>query len=451
MTIHRIARQFFGRPLLLERSSALTISNFLLTRLGGNMISGEDDAGESIQFFESSSRSDGSREAHRPRASRFYGEYPVDPDANGRPKPYRRTPEGTAIITMVGELVNRGAYVGASSGLISYEGFKYQMLTAARDDRVRQIVLDIESPGGEATGCFEAAEVVRKCAEVKPVFSVANGMACSAAFALACSATRSIILPTALDGSIGVVMVHLDFEKYLANEGVKPTLIFSGDHKVDGNPYEALPKEVREDFQRESDSFMSDFVATVVAGRKNLTEKQVRDTQARVFKGREAVDVGLADDVGTFEDLLDELQRNPASGGSKPKGTIMKTFTQDEHDAALASARTEAHTRGVTEGKTAGAKEASERFSAILASDKVKGKEVAAIDLAMKSPQMSAEDVIAFVDKNIAAGAKVASIEQRMNGQGSALSLGAPSSPPTAAGGWGKVTEAANRRRGFAG
>src|SRR5262245_49671023 len=112
---HRIASQFYNRPLSLLPSAAETISAFLVTGTpqGRASAGGESDSGSTTQLFPATAKPDGSVEVHRPRASRFYGDYPVDGD--GRPKPYRRTPDGTAIITVVGELVNRGAYVGASS------------------------------------------------------------------------------------------------------------------------------------------------------------------------------------------------------------------------------------------------------------------------------------------------------------------------------------------------
>jgi signal peptide peptidase SppA len=324
---HRIADRFYNRPLLLLPSTAETVSNYLLSRVaaGARGAKVNERGGETVELFRPSERQDGSLEYHTARASRFHGNTPLGPD--GRPEPFRRTPDGSAIITLVGEFVNRGAWVGASSGLISYEGFKYQIGRAAADPQTHTIVLDIESPGGEAIGCFEAAEAVRKAAAVKRVVAVVNGMAASAAYAIASGATRVISIPTGIVGSIGVVMVHMDFSKFLDEEGVKPTIIFSGEHKKDGNPFEPLPESVRADFQRECDSFYAQFVDTVAAGRKGLSKDSIRKTEARVFKGQDAVDAGLADAVGTFEQVLAEL--SSGSGGRanppEPKGPMMNT------------------------------------------------------------------------------------------------------------------------------
>jgi signal peptide peptidase SppA len=304
---HRVAAQFYNRPLLLTPSVAQTISSFLLSRfeMGRRGAGGGDDAGTSAQAFNNTPKPDGSLEMHSPRASRFVGEYRSGPD--GRPTPYRVTRDGTAVISVIGELVNRGAWVGASSGLVSYEGTKHALSTAARDDQVSAILLDLETPGGEAVGAFEVAAMVRQIRESKPVIAFVNGMAASAGYAMASGASRIVSIPSGLSGSIGVVMVHMDVSAYLEGEGVKPTLIFAGAHKVDGNPFEPLPDAVRADFQKEINSFMDMFVATVSAGRAGMNEQAVRRTEARVFMGEDARRVGLVDDVATFDDFIAAL------------------------------------------------------------------------------------------------------------------------------------------------
>lgn len=397
MHFHRIAGQFFNRPLLLTPASADTISNFLLSRMaaggpaaGGGIGGIEHDAGESLQIFSGQERGDGSREVHSPRASRFYGEVPTSEDGTRRPMPFRRTAEGVAIVTLVGEWVNRGAWVGASSGLISYEGFKYQMQAAAADPRTTSILMDLESPGGEAVGAFEAAEVVRRVAKVKPVTALVNGMAASAAYAIASAATRIVSIPTGIAGSIGVVLCHLDISEYLKAEGIKPTLIHAGAHKVDANPYEPLPDSVRDDLQAEVEAFYGLFVQAVAAGRANLSDKAIRATQARCFMGEEALAAGLVDEISTFEDVLMDLSSAPGGASSKPKGTQMN-FTQADLDKARAE--------GVAEGKKAGAADEKARVSAILGGEAAQGRASLASHLAFET-DMNADQANGLLAKS---------------------------------------------------
>ncbi len=319
LPLHRIAGQFYNRPLLLTPQAADTISNVLLSRLGdrglqlGGGAGGEDTAQTTTTLFPATVGPNGTVQVHTPQASRFYGE--VARSEDGAPMPFRRTAEGVAIITLVGEWVNRGGYVGASSGVISYEGFKYQLEVAARDPRTRAVLLDMESPRGEAVGAFEAAAAVRRLAQSKPVWAMVNGLAASAAYAIASAATRIISMPTGISGSIGVVLAHFDYSKMLENEGIKPTFIHAGANKVDANPYQALPAAVRDKLQAEVNTFYDLFVETVAAGRTSLTAKAIRDTEAGTFMGAEALELGLVDALGTFEGALAELSSNSPKAG----------------------------------------------------------------------------------------------------------------------------------------
>jgi hypothetical protein len=151
-------------------------------------------------------------------------------------------------------------------------------------------------------------------------------------------------------------MLHADMSRRLDKEGITPTLIFAGAHKVDGNPFAPLPESVREDFQREVNQFYDLFVETVAAGRRGMSPAAIRGTEARVFIGADAVAAGLADSLGTFEEVLAELSRGPSGRSlSEPKGNVMEKqpgapaaettaagITQEQHNTAVAAARTEA-------------------------------------------------------------------------------------------------------------
>lgn len=333
---HEQLSRVFNTPLLATPQKAATIGAYLLSRADARMGRGtgaEQDAVAEEQYFKTEEREDGSKILHAPRASRFHGQYLVD--ENGKPSLYR-VKDRVAILQVIGSLVNRGAWVGASSGLVSYEGFIHQITTAANDSRVDSILLDMQSPGGEAVGCFEAAAAVRKAAAIKPVTALVNGMACSAAYAIASGATRRVTTPSGISGSIGVVLMHLDFSVYLHNEGVKPTLIHAGAHKVDGNPYEPLPKEVRDDLQAEVDQFYSMFVACVAEG-TGLTDEAIRATEARTYIGTEAVKVGLMDEVATIEEVLAAMTA-PKTESGEPVTVIVGSSTKQEKDMDLLKA-----------------------------------------------------------------------------------------------------------------
>lgn len=314
----------FNRPLLITPQKADVIGAVLLQRLDARSGGRSSEQGiEEFQTFEATTNTDGSVSHHSPRASRFIGAYPRD--EKGKPAPYR-VHEGVAIITIVGSLCNRGAWIGASSGLVSYEGIMHQLSTATADERVKSILLDMQSPGGEAIGCFEVAAAVRKAATQKKVVGLVNGMACSAAYAILSGCTERYTTPSGISGSIGVVMMHMDFSRYLANEGVKPTFIHAGAHKVDGNPYEPLRDDVKADLQAEVDQFYDAFVSCVATGTR-LSEKAIRATEARTYIGEEAVKVGLVDKVATIEEIIEAMT---ASEMTQPQPVVMPINPGDD-------------------------------------------------------------------------------------------------------------------------
>jgi signal peptide peptidase SppA len=289
-----LADRVLNRPLLITPEKLAVIASVLEGRIG-------IDASD-LRSIPDASRFAGSSTDHDPATGSRVG------------LPYKRTSEGVAILPVLGSLVNRGAWVGASSGLTSYEGLKYQLSQAAADPKTRSVLIDLDSPGGEAVGAFEAAEAVRAVAARKPVVAVVNGMAASAAYAIASGATRIITTPSGLSGSIGVVMLHADISGAMSKAGIKPTLIYAGARKVDGNPYGPLSAEVKASIQAEIDGFYDAFIATVAAGRPKLSAGAIRATEARVFIGEAAVRAGLADAIGTFESALADLAAGRIAG-----------------------------------------------------------------------------------------------------------------------------------------
>ncbi|MEP0518560.1 MAG: S49 family peptidase [Hyphomicrobiales bacterium] len=310
-------------------------------------------------------------------ASRFRGDWKggIDQDGNGAAYSVEN---GTAILPITGSLVNRGAWVGENSGLQSYEGIEYQFKHAMGNDKVQRVVLDIDSPGGEAGGMWGIAEAIRGA--VKPTFALVNDMACSAAYGIASACDQIICSPTSVVGSIGVILVHFDWSKNLADDGIKPTIIHAGANKADGNPYEPLPEQVRDNLQTEVDRYYGRFVEAVAAGRSNLSTEQIRATEARCYIGQDAVSAGLADAIGTLDTILASQNPSPQSRGNS-KG---KTMSNDNPTpAAEASVSQSEFNTAVNTARAEGAATERERISSILNSEAAHGKTETAIALAL--------------------------------------------------------------------
>ena len=215
--------------------------------------------------------------------------------------------DGVAVIFADGALVHRTRFEMAdSSYFLGYDYLASQLETAMDDPDVHAVLQVFDSPGGEVAGAFEYGDRIHALRGKKPMWAIADNMAASAAFLSGSAFEQLAITSTAYAGSIGVVMRHVDFSRALANDGIKVTHIFAGTHKVDGNHYEPLPKDVQAALQAEVDSLYGMFVDAVVRNR-GVSADAVRDTQARVYRGDAAVQAGLADRVATTDQLITEL------------------------------------------------------------------------------------------------------------------------------------------------
>ncbi|WP_375568400.1 S49 family peptidase [Seohaeicola saemankumensis] len=206
--------------------------------------------------------------------------------------------DGIAVIEISGVLIHRGGWIGQSSGQTSYEGIAAQIEAAARDPAVRGLALEIDSFGGEVAGVFDLADKIRAVRANKPVWAFVAEHAFSAGYALASQADRILLPRTGVVGSVGVVVMHADMSGQLDQDGLRVTLVHSGQHKVDGNPYAPLPEAVRNDIQREIDVLRFLFAETVAAGRSGrLSQEAALATEAATYRGADAVAAGLADEV----------------------------------------------------------------------------------------------------------------------------------------------------------
>ena len=273
---------------------------------------------------------------------------PMDMAAFQRPA-RTATPEGIAVIPIHGSLVKRALGMDAASGLTSYSEIASMLDAALADPQVRGILLDIDSPGGEASGSFELSRRVREVAAVKPVWAVANDAAYSAAYALAASAQRLFVTETGGVGSIGVIALHVDQSVKDAKDGYRFTAITAGAHKNDYSPHEPLSDTARTELQGEVDRLYTLFTDHVAAMR-GLDIGAVRATEAGLFFGNQAVTQGLADGVQTLDATLTEFHQFIHARNHSPsqvRGVIRaeaaplkKEMTMNEEEKVIETADT---------------------------------------------------------------------------------------------------------------
>ncbi len=181
-----------------------------------------------------------------------------------------------------------------------------ELVKAADDDRIRAVVLRINSPGGTVTASdILYHELARFKARRKvPVVASILDVGASGGYYVALAADRILVHPTTITGSIGVLMLNVDSGGLLEKIGVSANYIKSGVHKDMGSPFRGLTSEERAIFQQIIDRLYARFVE-LVARERRLDEARVRQlADGRVYTASEALAVGLVDRIGYLEDAI---------------------------------------------------------------------------------------------------------------------------------------------------
>lgn len=233
---------------------------------------------------------------------------------------------GVALIPVVGTLVRRTVGLEAQSGLTSYGLIAERLDAALADNAVKGILLDIDSPGGEAGGVFDLADKIFAARKVKPIWAVANDEAFSAAYAIAAATDKIYLSRTGGVGSVGVIAVHLDQSVAEADAGIKYTAVFAGEHKNDLSPHEPLSDPARAQLQAEVDRVYALFTESV-ARMRSIDLSAVKATEAALYFGEQSLAVGLADRIGTMGDALSDLTKKIA----RPSTTTIRRMERKEN------------------------------------------------------------------------------------------------------------------------
>jgi protease-4 len=211
-----------------------------------------------------------------------------------------------ALIDVDGLLLNARTSSLLGSGENPVSLFRERLEAAAHDDRVKAVVLRINSPGGAVTASdimYTDLRHFRRDTN-KPVVACLMDVAASGAYYLAMGCDRIYAHPTTVTGSIGVIMSLYNASGLLSRIGVASDPIKSGPNKDLGNPARPMTDEERAILQGMVDGFYGQFVQVVARGR-HLPEEQVRAlADGRVYTGIEAQKLGLVDDVGYLEDAI---------------------------------------------------------------------------------------------------------------------------------------------------
>jgi len=313
--------------------------------------------------------------------------------------------EGVAIIQLNGSMVHRGGFMNAMSGITSYDAISRRFERAMNDRTVKSILIISDTPGGEVAGAFDLSDKIYKARGIKPIEAISVDRMTSAGILIGSSADNVYTTQTGSVGSVGVVMKHLNIAKWNKEIGLEPTYIFAGDHKIDGNPDEPLSPEVKARFQSEIDNLYSMFV-NVIERNMAINSKSIIETQAGVYLGQDAVDIGFAKAVTTADQLLEDLKgragfRSVSSTVNMESETMTDEVQEPEKSAATkgadtASAASESAAVDVDAKCSEARADERQRIATIMKSDEAAARSSSALHMATET-DMAADAVISML------------------------------------------------------
>ena len=200
---------------------------------------------------------------------------------------------------------------------------KEQLDKAAGDDRIRGILLMINSPGGTVTASDIIYNEIRHFKAEKKVKVVAllNGTATSGAYYVAQGADRIIAYPTSVTGSIGVILLNINLFGLMEKIGVSDETIKSGMYKDLGSPFRKPGEGEKEILQGVVDELYGRFVSVVAENRKGQSVADKPEwMDGRIFTARQALSEGLIDQIGYVSDALGWVQ----SAAAAPEARLVR-------------------------------------------------------------------------------------------------------------------------------
>ena len=233
---------------------------------------------------------------------------------------------GTAVYKISGGILSSGNWLTRIFGYASYDEIRRNVMHAATNPEVREILLMFSSPGGSAFGVVDGAEAIKKADAIKPVYSYTSSMCCSGAYWLGSQARKIFVSPESESGSIGVKLQHVSHEKELENQGLVVTEIKSAELKAVGSPYKNLSDKELSHLQDQVNQIATLFSTSMQKARPRLKTEALNGA---TFIGEESVRVGLSDAVASYDDVMAYIQSqraattNPTGGFNMNKQELM--------------------------------------------------------------------------------------------------------------------------------
>jgi len=215
----------------------------------------------------------------------------------------RSAGDAVAIVEVKGTIMSGEAPGGFGETGIAYSGKVIADLKKAEDDpSVAAIVLDVDSPGGGVTASADIHRALTEC--YKPIVTSMGDVAASGGYYIACGTGYVMARPSTITASISVISQYTNAQELLKKLGIEIQTIKTGKYKDQGSLARPLTEEEIAMQQEMLDEAYDEFVRVIVEGRE-MSEKEVRAVaDGRVVSGRQALELGLVDELGNLDDAI---------------------------------------------------------------------------------------------------------------------------------------------------
>lgn len=240
-----------------------------------------------------------------------------------------RVRDGVAIVSVIGPIVRYADFFSSISGATSTERMAQDFGQAMNAHGVNSILLFIDSPGGEAFGIAEMAGIINS--SEKPVVAYIGGYGASAAYYLAAAADEVVIDSASMLGSIGTVMEATDYSRAYEQRGIKKHQYVSAQSpkkrpRMGTESGDAQMQEIVDDMAQV-------FVEDVARFRGVTVDRVLSDFgQGGTMIGKKAVTAGMADRIGSFEQVLSELSSGSYSKKKRPRMAASSEATNPQSE-----------------------------------------------------------------------------------------------------------------------
>ena len=207
------------------------------------------------------------------------------------------------VIPLEGDIVESQSEVFSGEENINVSETLEKLNTAKENDKIKAVVLRINSPGGSALTSDIIAEKVKELAEEKPIYVSMSSVAASGGYYISANANKIFVDRNTITGSIGVVSVLPDFSKLITDNGVNIEKISEGEYS-DLYSADSFTEKKYNKIYNSNLKVYEDFLNVVSKGRKIDKEKLKTIAEGRIWTGDEAVKIGLADEVGGLKTAI---------------------------------------------------------------------------------------------------------------------------------------------------